>query len=214
MNTAPFFCFPWSWSRLKRPLPLGKIFLHFFRSGEIKISRKICNIIQQSVHFKAKASVQVAEKNPVVFCNLLRVFSGLGMKFFQNAVPILFKKVNFCFFLRRFWHFQRRTNGFGRKSLRKGNWNWLWQNFHLKFLLVTFSAEFVSSTFQSRGNCFGINFQLFCCCCNAGKNLVENLGSDMNRSGVFILGFWIFFPGSRHWRLVKNRKQEKVASIC
>ena len=115
---------------------------------------------------------------------------------------------------RRFWLLQRPTKGSGGKSWRKINWLWLWQNFHLKFLPVTFSAEFVSSTCQSRGDCFGVNLQVFCCCCNAGINLVKNLGSDVNRFGVLILGFWLFFPGSCHGRFIKNREQEKVTSIC
>ena len=137
---------------------------------------------------------------------------GLLVNFFQNFLPILFKKVNFCFF-RIFWFFQRFAKDLGRKSWRKINWLWLWQNFHLKFFPVTFSAEFVSSTCHSRGDCFGVNLQVFGCCCNAGINLVKILRSDVNRSGVLILGLWFFFPRSCYGGFIKNWEQEKNLSI-
>ena len=210
MNTTPFFCFPGSWSRVKSPLGLGEIFFHFFYSGVIKISCKISKIIQQIIIFKTNAgSVQVIKNNQVVFRNLLSFSPGLLVNFFQNFLPILFKKVNFCFF-RIFWFFQRFAKDLGRKSWRKINWLWLWQNFHLKFLPVTFSAEFVSSTCQSRGDCFGINLQVFCCCCNAGINLVKILRSDVNRSGVLILGLWFFFPRSCYGGFTKTGNKKKT----
>ena len=93
MNTTPFFCFPGSWSRVKSPLGLGEIFFHFFYSGVIKISCKISKIIQQIIIFKTNArSVQVIKNNQVVFRNLLSFSPGLLVNFFQNFLPILFKK--------------------------------------------------------------------------------------------------------------------------
>ena len=138
MNTTPFFCFPGSWSRVKSPLGLGEIFFHFFYSGVIKISCKISKIIQQIIIFKTKAgSVQVIKNNQVVFRNLLSFSPGLLVNFFQNFLPILFKKVNFCFF-RIFWFFP---------EVRKGSWEEELEEDKLALALAKLSLEILACHF-------------------------------------------------------------------